>query len=234
MYTPFDHPKAYNNIVLDDTLLYAAVDYAGMEVLNVKDTDNIKLTGWWNPLNAPNANWFGANVHANEIRYEKNCKRVFVSDGKSDMHVIDVSNPAQPDSCNYYGGTGNGIGTWGINVWQDQIYLSYICTLGVPFASNWTGVKLLTFSSCTVGINELSADDLFIYPIPARDRVTLESNRELNITNVKVLNLLGQTMNSSFGRSGNKAEVDISGLSSGCYFLKVTAEGKELTKKFVK
>ena len=234
MYTPFDHPKAYNNIVMDDTLIYAAVDYAGMEVLNVKDTSNIKLVGWWNPYKAPNQNWFTSPSHANEILLEKNCKRVFLSTGKSDMMVVDVTNPAMPDSCNFYGGTGNGIGTWGINMWQNQIYLSYICTLNVPFASNWTGVKILTYNSCTVGMEEVSADDIFIFPVPAKDKITIESSRELNFTDIKILNSLGQTIPSSFSKSGNKAEVNVSNLNTGFYFIKINVSGKEIIKKFVK
>lgn len=233
MYTPFDHPKAYNNIVLDDTLAYVAVDYAGVEVLNISDTGNIVMLGWWNPYNAPNANWFGNNVHANEIKYEKNCKRVFISDGKSDMHVIDVSNPSQPDSCNFYGGTGNGIGTWGINMWQNQIYLSYICAV-IPFGSNWTGVKILTYNSCTVGIEESSADDIFIFPIPAPDKITIESKQNLNFSVITITNLLGQSFDPSFRTSGNKTEVNVSGLIRGYYFLKMSVDGKEFVKKFVK
>src|SRR6185369_3643719 len=150
MYSPNDHPKAYNNIVLDDTLAYIAVDYAGMEVVDLSDTSNITLTGWWNPYNAPANNWFTSPVHANEIQLEKNCKRVFMSTGKSDMMVVDVSNPALPDSCNFYGGVSNNIGTWGIGLWQNQVYLSYICA-AIPFSSNLTQVTLLTFNSCTVG-----------------------------------------------------------------------------------
>ncbi len=233
MYLPFDRPNAYNNLVLDDTLLYASVDYAGMEVINISDTSNITLTGWWNPYNAPNANWFGCNVHANELKYEKNCKRVFISTGKSDLHVIDVSNPAQPDSCNFYGGIGNSIGTWGMNMWQNQIYLSYICAI-IPFGSNWTGVKILTYNSCTVGIDELSPDDVFIFPTPVRDKITIESERELDLMDIQILNPLGQVISSFLGQSGNKIEVDVSRLKAGYYFLQMNCDGKKITKKFVK
>jgi hypothetical protein len=36
-------------------------------------------------------------------------------------------------------GPSNGIGTWGVSLHDDRVYLSYICTLGIPFPSNWTG-----------------------------------------------------------------------------------------------
>lgn len=234
MYTPFDHPKAYNNLVLDDTLLYVAVDYCGLEVLNISDTGNIKLHGWWNPYNCPNNNWFSSPSHANEIQYEKNCKRIFLSTGKSDMMVIDVANPAQPDSCNFYGGVSNNIGTWGVGLYQNEIYLSYICTFGIPFASNWTGVKILTYNSCAVGIEELSAEGITIFPIPASDKITIDFRHLSTPFKLTLVNTLGQLFYPSFKQSENKAEIDVSGLNSGCYFIKVNSDGKEFTQKFVK
>lgn len=233
MYLPFDRPKAYNNLVVDDTLIYAAVDYAGMEVINISDTSNISLFGWWNPYNAPNANWFGCNVHANELKYEKNCKRVFISTAKSDLHVIDVSNPALPDSCNFYGGVSNNIGTWGMNMWQNQIYLSYICAV-IPFGSNWSGVKILSYNSCTVGTEELSAENIFVFPNPASDKIIIKSEYELSISQIKITNMLGQSFYPPFIISENKTEADVSKLPEGLYFLKADAGGKPLTAKFVK
>ena len=132
-FTPFNLPRAYNNIILDDTLVYISVDYCGLEVLDISDTTNINLVGWWNPYNCPNNNWFSSPSHTNELAYDKACKRLFVSTGKSDMMVLDVSDPMQPDSCNYYGGVSNNIGTWGVSLHQDKIFLSYICSI-IPFA----------------------------------------------------------------------------------------------------
>jgi hypothetical protein len=140
-------PRAYNNIVVENDLAYIAADYCGMEILNVKDPANIKLVGWWNPYGCPTNNWFSSPVHANEIAYNKDCKLVFISTGKSDLDVINVSNPASPTLCKEYGGPKNGIGTWGVSLYKDQVYLSYICSV-IPFSSNWTGVKILTWADC--------------------------------------------------------------------------------------
>ncbi|HEY6161830.1 MAG TPA: hypothetical protein VI112_11415 [Bacteroidia bacterium] len=136
-------PRAYNNLVLDDSLVYVAVDYCGMEILNVSDTAHIKLRGWWNPCGCPNNNWFKSPVHANEIRFQKNCNRIFLSTGKSDMHVLDVSDHAHPNSIAVYGGENNKMGTWGIDVWKNRIFLSYVCAF-IPYSSDWTGVKIIT------------------------------------------------------------------------------------------
>jgi hypothetical protein len=114
-----------------------------MEILNVSDTAHIKLRGWWNPCGCPNNNWFKSPVHANEIRFQKNCNRIFLSTGKSDMHVLDVSDHAHPNSIAVYGGENNKMGTWGIDVWKNEIFLSYVCAF-IPYSSNWTGVKIIT------------------------------------------------------------------------------------------
>ncbi len=234
MYKPFDHPKAYNNIVLDDTLAYVAVDYAGMEVLNISDTSKMKLAGWWNPYNAPSNNWFTSPVHANEIRYEKNCKRIFMSTGKSDMMVIDVANPLKPDSCNYYGGVANNIGTWGIGMYKSEIYLSYICTAGIPFSSDLTGVKILTYTSCSTGIEELRGDPINVFPIPATNQLTLEVNSNFNVPRLNVTNIFGQVFSLPCKNFGHSLHLDISELSNGYYFITTAINEKKFTMKFIK
>lgn len=233
-YVPFNLPRAYNNVVIDDTVAYVAVDYCGMEVLNISDTGNITLLGWWNPYNCPNNNWFSSPSHANEIQFDKSCGYIFLSTGKSDMMVIDVSNPAQPDSCNFYGGVSNNIGTWGIGLWQNQIYLSYICTLGIPFSSNWTGVKILTYTPCSMGINEQDTEKVNVFPIPATDKITIQSERKIYLSESAVINTLGQIFRPSFNTAGNNIEINISGLGGGLYLLKLKSGETEFTKKFVK
>ena len=110
--------------------------------------------------------------------YDKNCKHLFVSTGKSDLVVIDVSDPTQPDSCNFYGGVSNGIATWGVSSYQNEIYLSYICAF-IPFTSTWTGVKILTYTPCSANsIVEKVNNGFSIFPNPAQNSITLNSQRK--------------------------------------------------------
>ena len=140
-------PRAYNNLILDGSYVYAAVDYCGMEVLNISDTSNIKLSSWWNPwtCQANPLNWFSSNGHANEIAFDAAKKLIFISSGKSDLQVVDVSNPLSPVFKYEYGGVNNDMGTWGVSIYNNQVYLSYICSF-IPFSSNWTGVKILQYN----------------------------------------------------------------------------------------
>lgn len=234
MYTPLDHPKAYNNCVLDDSLLYVAVDYAGMEVLDISDTSNIQLLGWWNPYNAPNNNWFTSPSHCNEIKFEKNCKLIFMSCGKSDMQVIDVSNPALPDSCNFYGGVSNNIGTWGIGMWQNEIYLSYICAV-VPFSSNWTGVKILTYNSCSSGIDKQEAENkLTIFPNPFSTHSVLKSEHFLENVTLTMDNVFGETVRQIKNISGHTVTLSRDNLPCGLYFVRLAQNNRIIiTKKIL-
>jgi LVIVD repeat len=140
-------PRAYNNIVVDDSLAYIAVDYCGMEVLSIKNPANITTVGWWNPYGCPRNNWFKSPIHANEIAFDKKYKLIFLSTGKSDLDIVNVLNPATPVLCKEFGGPNNGIGTWGVSIYKSNVFLSYICSV-IPFASNWTGVKILTYENC--------------------------------------------------------------------------------------
>jgi hypothetical protein len=222
MFTPFDHPKAYNNVVLDGSLLYVAVDYCGMEILNISDTANIVLEGWWNPYDCPNNNWFSSPVHSNEIFYNKKCNQVFLSTGKSDMMVVDVSDPSHPDSCNYYGGVSNNIGSWGIGSYKDQIYLSYVCAI-IPFPSNWTGFKIITYDTClSTSIDEQKNNFLFsVFPNPCNGMLSIDfpeypgSNTELIIADVSGRTLFRKTPVSSH-------EVFTLNLNKGLYFYRFT------------
>lgn len=140
-------PRAYNNIVVDGNYAYLAVDYCGMEVLDISQPANIKLVSWWNPWNCQSdpMNWFNSNGHCNEIVLDKTNHLVFLSSGKSDLQVVNIADPTKPVYKGEYGGINNNIGTWGVSISGNNIYLTYICSF-IPFYSNWTGVKAITFS----------------------------------------------------------------------------------------
>jgi hypothetical protein len=141
-------PRAYNNIVVNGSYAYIAVDYCGMEILDISNTQNIQLVSWWNPWNCETnpSNWFSSNGHANEIALDNINKLVFISSGKSDLQVASVNDPANPLHKYEYGGINNDIGTWGVSISNNSIYLSYICNpLPFPFSSNWTGIKILKY-----------------------------------------------------------------------------------------
>jgi hypothetical protein len=140
-------PRAYNNIVVDGSLIYVSADYCGLEILRFDRSRKIRLVSWWNPWSCPGGalQWFKSEGHANEIAFDKEDHLLFLATGKSDMNILDVAEPSNPKQVLNYGGPANGIGTWGVSRYANHIYLAYICTF-VPFQSNWTGIKILTFT----------------------------------------------------------------------------------------
>ncbi len=83
----------------------------------------------------------------------------------------------------------------------------------------------------------LAVDDSFIkqslkvYPNPAKDNLTV-SNNGIDITSIEIYNLLGQKLNSY---NPNREILDISGLKSAVYYLKIKDEnGNKATYKIIK
>lgn len=218
----FNRPRAYNNIVLDDTLVYIAIDYCGMEVLNVSDTSNITQVGWWNPwaCETPANTWFNSPGHTNEIEFDENCKLLFMSTGRGDGHVVNVSNPAQPDSCNRFGGTSDNQGTWGIGLRGDKIFAGYIFVpLGIPFFSNWGGVKLFTWSSaCSTGIETTeNTDEFYVFPNPAADEINIYITKNTGKTNILISDVTGKIVFSVLSEYDDMLKIPVSFFANGMY-----------------
>lgn len=228
-------PRAYNNIALDGDLAYIAVDFCGLEILNIANPAQITEVSWWNPWNCDDNPlfWFSSPGHANEIHLNRDCHWVFLSTGKSDMYVVDVSDPTAPDSCNIYGGVDNGVGTWGISSYADKIFLSYICA-GFPFVSIWTGVRVLTYNNpCLQGAGAVAGPAWKIYPNPAGESLHISAPFYESFAFVRVSDALGRRVG-QFPVMGNETDLDISNWPGGMYFLQYELAGISYSAAFVK
>ena len=65
-----------------------------------------------------------------------------------------------------------------------------------------------------------------VYPNPVKDRLTVKAE---NLQLVEVYNLVGQLVTTS-----TSSVIDLGGLNEGIYFVRVTSEGKTVTKRIVK
>jgi hypothetical protein len=151
-----------------------------------------------------------------------------VSTGKSDVYVLDVSDPENPDSCDNYGGVDNSIGTWGVSVHETQMFLSYICTLGVPFASNSSGVKILGFDHCTANIpTPFELVKPAIYPNPSTGLIHVKGVNEES--RIRVFNTSMQPVFTG------ESEEDLSGFKfqEGFYYIVVHSASEYYVLKFV-
>lgn len=231
--TLINKARAYNNLVLKDSLVFVATDYCGMEILNIKDTSNITQTSWWNPWNCetPANTWTNSLGHTNEIEYDDACKLVFMSAGRSDVFAINVNNPLAPDSCARFGIPTDSLGSWGIGRYKNQLYVSYIYA-AIPFYANWGGTKILTYdNTCSAtGIQKLQfKEDVRLFPNPVTNILTLNKLPN-NMMRFSIINTLGEECKS--GESTNN--INISDLKSGCYFIKLFSKTDSQTIKFIK
>ncbi len=76
----------------------------------------------------------------NQIRYDPASDLLFVSSGKSEIVVVDVSNPSNPTVKSTYGALDNDEGVWGVDLKGNKLYLLYITAI-IPFTSNYSGIR---------------------------------------------------------------------------------------------
>ena len=79
------------------------------------------------------------------------------------------------------------------------------------------------------GVDESESETMSIYPNPARDFIFVGENMNLPLQSVEIYNVTGQKVISS-----TETEINVSGLESGIYFVRVVAEGKTVTQRIVK
>lgn len=233
--TLLNKARAYNNLILDDSLLYVATDYAGMEILKVKDTANINLVSWWNPWQAGGVNniWLNSPGHTNEIVFDKNCKMVFMSAGKTDVIAVSVANPLLPDSCSQFGTKVDSNGTWGIGRYGNQLYVTYIVT-PIPFYSNWSGVKIVSYNACASGMDERTGEDKWkVYPNPARNKIFIDHGSSENVC-IRISDLNGKTLYETVEKNTEgRSTCNLKDLKAGIYLLEIRMTEGVLREKIL-
>lgn len=251
-YVPTNQPRAYNNIVLNDTIAYVAVDYCGLEILNIKDTSNIILMDNFNPHNAPTGYWWTSPIHTNEMKYNSACKKLFMSTGKSEMIAMDVSDPYAVDSCGGYGSLSDTTGTWGIGMRNDSIFLSYLynpfCIPPFcPFQANWNGIKMIKWlDPCSaVSVEEEARNISYIksQPNPFNESTQIYfSLKDASLVRIRITDIMGRIIYSADQkcRSGenefswNGTDDFSKEVASGMYFLTVENSGQISSTKLLK
>ncbi len=71
-------------------------------------------------------------------------------------------------------------------------------------------------------MNFNSADDIILYPNPAREAVNVIFDEKFNVRTIAVYNLIGKLMGPIYKpASNNSAKIDLSDMPTGIYFLRL-------------
>ena len=111
-----------------------------------------------------------------------------------------------------------------------------ITSTGEPYVVYTDNLGMLTvmrYDSVSVGINELQQLKFSLYPNPATDKITVETTGETQTNYFEILNIEGQQLLTS-QITQPKAQVDISSLPTGVYFVRLTNDRAVGIGKFIK
>jgi hypothetical protein len=99
---------------------------------------------------------------------------------------------------------------------------------GDGIVSQWSA----TVTQTTTGLNKYLENNISLYPNPANDYIDVRVD-ELNVTSMEVYDVYGKLIN-NVSVVNNPTRINVSGLATGMYFVRVTTEQGVATKSFIK
>ncbi|GJM36436.1 MAG: hypothetical protein DHS20C18_54370 [Saprospiraceae bacterium] len=241
--------QAYNNVLLVGDLAYVAIDYCGLEILDISQPDNISQIGWWNPWNCetPDNLWLNSPGHTNQLAYDADHEQMFLSSGGSELKIVDVSDPGQPVLCSSYGDMDNQLGTWGLTLDKDRLFLGYINAF-IPFFGTWSGIKLLALDQLNTATEEVPfvepLERLSCSPNPFRESTQLQFTLPQTQTLlIRIYNAAGKVVwhqskerfpAGTHSLSWNGKDRQGRKLPTGLYYFAVKVNGREYLQKLAK
>ena len=194
-------PCSYPNIVITTEVCSAAT--------------SVRLTGpnWqWNPNFGPTAVSNGDGTYTFTISPAPNdtLEYLLVKDGVVENLIQEMVNGAGCAPLTDY-----------------STYANRRWIIGQGAISNTYG----RCSPCSIGIGELSDNDLVVYPNPTNGTVNVTS--EFTIEKIEVYSMIGELVNTK-NTTSNEVNVELQNLASGVYTLNVFANGGMKTVRIIK
>ena len=154
----------------------------------------------------------------------------------------DGGNTTSPvDQCAYEGGTTGcmlltgtptlaDIGTYQLVITVD----GYVGGGGTPAATEIIDWYYLTISDCASSVIELSKNAFKLYPNPATEHLTLETNTGDKIQAIQITNTAGEVVSAVNGLTVDSYEMNTSTLEAGMYFVHIDNGSTIEVLQFVK
>jgi hypothetical protein len=89
------------------------------------------------------------------------------------------------------------------------------------------------YNSChliSTGIEEMNNSIIQVYPNPTHDKIKIKNTENIKIESISIIDLKGKKI-IEFGK--NQTDLDLSGISTGIYLLKLTHENGEVIRKIM-
>ncbi|ESU29583.1 hypothetical protein FLJC2902T_00510 [Flavobacterium limnosediminis JC2902] len=111
----------------------------------------------------------------------------------------------------------------------------YFVTNGGPSGANSDIIGIDSFSvNRTMGTNDFFAENFSIFPNPASSVLNFSTKNSAQIEAIQILDLNGRIVKTNVLNGVSEAQVNVSELNSGVYFVDITSSEGKATTKFVK
>jgi len=223
---------AYNDIFIKDNYAFVSVDYCGLEILDISSIP-FTLVEWKNSYGCNFTNWSGADIHTNEIKPAFNDELLFVSGGKTDVMVFDITDPLNTNEIGVFGDVNDTLAVHGLDVFNGKLALSYIhiavfIPVFTPFIAEYGGLKIVDWD-VVLGQNEInSKSEVYIYPNPSKNQLEIRGIPKNEITGITIIDSNGAIVLKSNSLKG----LNLNNISNGVYF--VTVFSKKTNVKVLK
>lgn len=190
----------YNHVLPIGNFAYCAVDFCGIETVDISNPSKIKNAAWLNPWNCtsqppPFGSWNGSGGHCNEMAYSRAHHQIFISGGDSQILALDTKDPYHPRMNGMYGPSQDNIGSWGTDVFDELIAIANIHTLGFPFKSAVGGLELIQWTQSTLTEEHATTHpEAWLYPNPCYDQFVINANQSLEGVTLLLVNDLGEVV----------------------------------------
>jgi hypothetical protein len=104
--------------------------------------------------------------------------------------------------------------------YYEQMHQSPQCAPGI-YSTSGIAENLLNFNA-------------LIYPNPAKERLTIDLNRNVDAAEITVYDIVGNKITTAAISNGYRGELDVKALSPGVYFAEIKSGGKKQVVKFIK
>ena len=201
----------------NDTKKYSSLDFVGVETVAANALDITSMSYIHFHVWTPNATSLKVKL------VDWGADKAF-GGGDDKEHEVTLTNPTS-SAWNTYD-----IPLSSFTDLTTRSNISQMIFKATPTGSATIFIDNVLYRKSGASVNGLNAPKINIYPNPASDNVTINSDKQIEM--VSVVNSVGQTV-LSMNPSAKTVVLDLSNLSHGVYYIKTTSDEGQATSKLI-